>query len=306
MTTHTERLVTDDAPRAARKERPYRTRGSADIMKPSLGGLILRYALMAILLVILVFPFVWQLATSFMSPNDDIYEFPPNLIPSEPTFDNYAQVFRTVPVLDYARNSLMLGLGSVVTSTLTSVIGGYALGCLRFRGKAIVMAILFSTLLLPGEVTLTSQYLTIKSLGLANTLWGVFLPGAVGAVNILLMAAVCRSIPKDTLEAATIDGATTWQRIRHIVWPNVRGMVAVVALFSFIGSWDDFLWPLVVLSDPANYTLTVGLQYLSSTFSANPRVIAAGTMIALIPIVILFATLQKQFFKGVEEGSVKG
>ncbi len=237
---------------------------------------------------------------------EDIYGFPPDLIPHQFTLSNYTEVFRTIPVLDYAWHSLLVGVGTVVSTILFSTLGGYALGCLTFRFKAVVMVILFSTLLLPGEVTLTSQYLTVKSLGLANTLWGVFLPGAIGAVNVLLMAAACRMIPPETLEAATIDGATTLQRLRHIVWPNVRGMVSVVALFAFIGAWDDFLWPLVVLSDPDKYTLTVGMQYLSSNFSANPRVIAAGTMIALIPIIILFAALQKHFFRGVEEGSVKG
>lgn len=289
-----------------RKQRPYRTRGSANIMKPSLGGLIAKYALMLVVLVIMVFPFLWQLSTSLKGAREDIYGFPPDLIPHALTLANYAEVFRTIPVLSYAWHSLLVGVGTVLTTVLFATLAGYALGCLRFRFKAVVMVILFSTLLLPGEVTLTSQYLTVKSLGLANTLWGVFLPGAIGAVNVLLMAAACRMIPAETLEAATIDGATTWQRLRHIVWPNVRGMVSVVALFAFIGAWDDFLWPLVVLSDPEKYTLTVGMQYLSSNFAANPRVVAAGTMIALIPIIILFAALQKHFFRGVEEGSVKG
>ncbi|QMU96503.1 carbohydrate ABC transporter permease [Microbacterium esteraromaticum] len=289
-----------------RRDRPYRTAGSADIMKPSLGGLIAKYALLIVVLGIMVFPFLWQLSTSFKGGSENIYDFPPTLIPQAPTVEHYAEVFRTIPVLDYARNSLMVGVGTVITNVIFATLGGYALGCLKFRGKGIVMAIFFSTLLLPGEVTLTSQYLTVKSLGLANTLWGVFLPGAIAAINVLLMAAACRMIPGDTLDAATIDGANTMQRLRHIVWPNIRGMVSVVALFSFIGAWDEFLWPLVVLSDPANYTLTVGMDYLNSTFGANPRVIAAGTMIALVPIIILFAVLQKQFFKGVEEGSVKG
>lgn len=287
-------------------ERAYRTRGSADIMKPSLGGLIGKYVLLVVVLGIMVFPFLWQLSTSFKGSAEDIYGFPPNLIPSAPTLDHYAEVFRTIPVLDYARNSLLVGVGTVITNVIFATLGGYALGCLKFRGKGIVMAIFFSTLLLPGEVTLTSQYLTVKSLGLANTLWGVFLPGAIAAINVLLMAAACRMIPADTLDAATIDGANTMQRLRHIVWPNIRGMVSVVALFAFIGAWDEFLWPLVVLSDPANYTLTVGMNYLNSNFGSNPRVIAAGTMIALVPIIVLFAVLQKQFFKGVEEGSVKG
>lgn len=289
-----------------RKDRPYRTRGSADIMKPSLGGLIGKYVLLLIVLAVMVFPFLWQMSTSFKGATENIYDFPPSLLPSAPTLDNYAEVFRTIPVIDYAWHSLLVGVGTVLTNVIFATLGGYALGTMKFRFKWVILAIFFSTLLLPGEVTLTSQYMTIKSLGLANTLWGVFLPGAIAAINVLLMMAACRMVPPDTLDAATIDGANVMQRLRHIVWPNIRGMVSVVALFAFIGAWDDFLWPLVVLSDPANYTLTVGMQYLSSNFAANPRVIAAGTMIALVPIIVLFAVLQKHFFRGVEEGSVKG
>lgn len=292
----------EDTPR----EKPYRDKGSADIMKPSKAGLVGKYALLIGVLTIMVFPFLWQLSTSLKGAGENIYDFPPSLIPAEPTLSNYAEVLRTIPVFDYAWHSLLVGVGTVLTNVVFATLAGYALGTMKFRYKWIILAIFFSTLLLPGEVTLTSQYLTIKSLGLANTLWGVFLPGAIAAINVLLMMAACRMIHPDTLDAATIDGANTMQRLRHIVWPNIRGMVSVVALFSFIGAWDDFLWPLVVLSDPANYTLTVGMQYLNSSFAANPRVIAAGTMIALIPIIVLFASLQKHFFRGVEEGGIKG
>lgn len=288
------------------REVPWRRRGESNIFKPSPGGLALRYILLIVVLIIAIFPFLWQLSTSLKGAAEDIYSFPPNLIPSEPTLEHYKTVANTVPVVRYAWHSLLVALGSVVSNTLLATMGGYALGCMRFKGKWVVMAIFLSTMLLPGEVTLTSQFLTIKSLGLANTLWGVFLPGAIGAMNVLLMAVVCRNIPQDVLDAAAIDGATTWQRIRHIVWPNVRGMASVVALFSFIGAWDDFLWPLVVLSDPGKYTLTVGMQYLHSNFGSNPRVVAAGTIIALVPIIVLFASMQKYFFKGVEEGGVKG
>lgn len=292
----------EDTPR----EKPYRAKGSADIMKPSIGGLVGKYALLLGVLALMVFPFLWQLSTSLKGAGENIYDFPPSLIPAEPTLSNYAEVLRTIPVLDYAWHSLLVGGGTVLSNVVFATLAGYALGTMKFRYKWIILAIFFSTLLLPGEVTLTSQYMTIKSLGLANTLWGVFLPGAIAAMNVLLMMAACKMIHPDTLDAATIDGANTMQRLRHIVWPNIRGMVSVVALFSFIGAWDDFLWPLVVLSDPANYTLTVGMQYLNSSFAANPRVIAAGTMIALIPIIVLFASLQKHFFRGVEEGGIKG
>lgn len=138
---------------------------------------------------IMVFPFFWQLSTSFKGASENIYDFPPTMIPAEPTWDNYKEVFRTIPVLNYAWHSLLVGVGTVISNVIFATLGGYALGCLKFKGKAIIIAIFFSTLLLPGEVTLTSQYLTIKSIGLANTLWGVFLPGAIAAINVLLVSA---------------------------------------------------------------------------------------------------------------------
>lgn len=287
---------------------PFRRRGSFDMKKPTLGGLIARYAAMIVIFLISVGPFVWQLSTSFKGKNEDLYTFPPNLIPTDPTWQNYAEVMRTIPVISYAWHSLIVGVATVILNCVFSLLAGYAISCISFRGKGIIMALILSTLLLPGEVTLTSQYLTIKALGAANTLVGVILPGAIQAINVLLMATACRAIPKDILDAAVIDGASTMQRLRHIVWPNVRGMVMVVALMSFIGAWDDFLWPLVVLSDPAKYTLTVGMQYLASnqTLGVDPRMVAAGTIVALLPIVILFASTQKMFFKGVEAGGVKG
>ena len=270
------------------------------------GEMAMRYVFLAVLLIISVGPFLWQLGTSLKGPLDDIYSFPPKLIAEDFTTANYGTVMRTIPVIKYAWHSLLVALGTVASNAIFATLAGYAFGCIKFRGKGLFMALVLSTLLLPAEVTLTSQFLTIKSLGLANTLWGVFLPGAIGAINVLLMTTACASIPGAILDAAKIDGASTPQRIRHIVWPNVRGMVSVVALMSFIGAWDDFLWPLVVLTDPSKYTLTVGMQYLQSNFGSDPRVVAAGTMIALVPILVLFIVMQKQFFKGVESGAVKG
>ena len=288
------------------RERRWRRKGSGDFSKPTLTSLILRYVLLLFVLVLVIGPFLWQLSTSFKGPGDDLYTFPPNLIPVDPTVENYGKVTDIVPVYTYAWHSLLVAVGSVITNVVLSVFGGYALACMRFRGKMIALGILVSTMLLPGEVTITSNLLTINALGLANTLWGVFLPGAIAAMNVLLIATACRMIPKDVLDAATVDGATTWQRIRHIVWPNVRGMASVVAIFTFIGAWDDYLWPLMVLTNPNNYTLTVGMAYLNSNFSPDPRLIAAGTMVALIPIIVLFSIMQRFFFRGVQEGAVKG
>jgi ABC-type glycerol-3-phosphate transport system permease component len=297
------------APQAAppkRRNRPWRTRGAGGFGKPTLAGLILRYVLLVIMLLIAVGPFVWQLATSLKGPMEDIFAFPPRLLPEQFTLANYAEVARTIPVLKYAWHSLLVAGTGALANVVLATLAGYALGALKFRGKAIAMGILLSTLLLPGEVTIMSQFLTIRSLGLADSLAGVVLPGLIGAMNVLLMTAACRAIPRELLEAATIDGAGTWHILRNIVWPSVRGMASVVAIFAFIGGWDDFLWPLIVLSDPDNFTLTVGMQYLNSNLGSNPRVVAAGTVIALVPIIIFFAFFQKFFFRGVEEGAVKG
>lgn len=290
-----------------RFDRPWRQKGSSDMFKPSRGLVATQYLLLILGLFIALAPFIWQLSTSLKGAAEDIYVFPPHLIPQEPTFEHYGTVSRTIPVMSYTWHSLLVAVGSAVSNVFLATLAGYALGAMRFRGKGIAIAILLSTLLLPAEVTLTSQYLTIKSLGLANSLWGVFLPKAVTVINVMLMATACRMIPESIVEASILDGASTMQRIRHVIWPNVRGMAAVVALFAFIEAWDDFLWPLVVLSDPAKYTLTVGMNYLSSsTLGTNPRVVAAGTIISLIPVIVLFASCQKFFFRGVQEGGVKG
>lgn len=299
-------------PQVARTEkartRKAKRNHSGMVGSSSVAGTVGRYVLLILMMFISIGPFIWQLSTSLKSNTEDIYAFPPDFIPDHPTFANYGEVMRSIPVIDYAWHSLFVAVCMVVTNVIFATLAGYALAIMKFRGKYIVMGLILSTLLIPGEVTFTSQYLTIKALGFANTLIGVFLPTAITAINVLLMTTAARSIPPAILDAATVDGANTFQRLRYIVWPNVRGMASVVALMSFIQAWDDFLWPLVVLADPDKYTLTVGMQYLASnqTFGVNPRVEAAGTVIALLPIIILFAFTQKFFFRGVEEGGVKG
>ncbi|MFF5210978.1 carbohydrate ABC transporter permease [Streptosporangium sp. NPDC000396] len=265
-----------------------------------------RYALLLLVLLVTISPFLWQLSTSLKGMDEDIYTQTPSFIPSSPTLENYTKVAETIPVWSYARNSLVVAAIVVVGNAVGATLAGYAMAKLRFRGGKLLLGLFLATLVLPGEVTIVSQYVTVRSLGFADTLVGVALPGAIGMLNVLLMYTAFRAIPPELDAAATVDGANAWQRFRHIGLPNVRGMLSVIVIFAFIGAWDDFLWPLIVLTDPDKYTLTVGLQYLNGTFSANPRLIAAGTMIAFLPIVVVFAVLQRFFFKGVEEGAIKG
>ncbi|GAB2453410.1 carbohydrate ABC transporter permease [Xylanimonas ulmi] len=268
--------------------------------------LVVRYACLLVVLAVTIGPFLWQLSTSLKGPADDIYSSTPRLFPSDPTLANFIEAATKIPILGFAANSSLVALLVVGGNIIGATMAGYALARLRFRGRGVVLGAILATMLLPAESTIVAQYLTVRELGLADTLLGVALPAMVSMINILLMRQAFLAVPKELDEAAIVDGANVWQRFWRIGLPNVRGMVAVISVFAFIAAWDDFLWPLLVLTTPEKFTLTVGLQYLSGAFSSNPRVVAAGTMIAFIPIVVFFLVLQRQFFRGVDAGAIKG
>jgi multiple sugar transport system permease protein len=275
-------------------------------MKTAKAEIGLRYALLLMVLVLSIGPFLWQLATSLKAPIEDIYTYPPQFLPEHPTLANYGKVADALPIWGYALNSLIVGVASVSSNCLFAAMGGYALARMQFRGRTIAALLFLGTLLVPGEAVVISVFLTVRSMGLADTLAGVWLPGATGAINVLLLRNAFRALPAEVEEAAVVDGANAWHRFWRVGLPSVKGTLAVVAMLSFMGAWDDFLWPLIILSDPDKYTLTVGLQYLSGTFAGDQRLIAAGTMISVVPLLALFFSLQRYFFKGLGEGALKG
>ncbi|MFD8779159.1 carbohydrate ABC transporter permease [Streptomyces sp. NPDC059916] len=268
--------------------------------------LVLRYALLLAVLAITVGPFLWQLSTSLKGTHEDIFSSPPTFLPADPTLHNYERVADTIPVWDYAFNSLKVATANVVTNCVGSALAGYALARLRYRGRKIATLVFILAMLVPVESIVIAQFTTMRELGLNNTLVGVVLPGCIAAMNVLLMRNAFLNLPYEIEEAAYVDGANAWQRFLRIALPSVKGTLAVVAIFAFMGAWDDFLWPLIVLSDPAKSTLTIGLNYLHGTFANDERIVAAGTIIAVAPLIILFACLQRYFFRGVGEGAVKG
>ncbi|MFE8012259.1 carbohydrate ABC transporter permease [Streptomyces antibioticus] len=270
------------------------------------GELALRYLLLLAVLALTVGPFLWQLSTSLKGPTEDIYSSPPAFLPADPTLDNYTRVADTVPVWDYALNSLKVATANVVTNCAGSALAGYALARLRYRGRRAATLAFVLAMLVPVEAIIIAQFTTMRELGLNNTLVGVVLPGCIGAMNVLLMRNAFLNLPYEIEEAAFVDGANVWQRFLRIALPSVKGTLAVVAIFAFMGAWDDFLWPLIVLSDPSKFTLTIGLNYLHGTFANDERLVAAGTVIAVAPLIVLFACLQRYFFRGVGEGAVKG
>ncbi|MFF8576207.1 carbohydrate ABC transporter permease [Streptomyces sp. NPDC015408] len=268
--------------------------------------LVLRYLLLLGVLALTIGPFLWQLSTSLKGPTEDIFSSPPKFLPSDPTLHNYERVADTIPVWDYALNSLKVAATNVVTNCVGAALAGYALARLRYRGRRVATLVFILAMLVPVEGIIIAQFTTMRELGLNNTLVGVLLPGCVSALNVLLMRNAFLNLPYEIEEAAYVDGANVWQRFCRIALPSVKGTLAVVAIFAFMGAWDDFLWPLIVLSDPSKFTLTIGLNYLHGTFANDERLVAAGTIIAVAPLIALFACLQRYFFRGVGEGAVKG
>jgi len=266
----------------------------------------LRYVLLLVVLAVTVGPFLWQLSTSLKSTTEDIYTSPPQLWPQHPTLHNYARVADIIPVWHYALNSLTVSAASVLTNCVGASMAGYALARLRFHGRALAGLAVVAALLVPFESIVIAQFTMARDLQINNSLLAVMLPGAVGALNVLLMRNAFTHLPYEVEEAAVIDGANVWQRFTRIALPAVKGTLAVVAIFAFMNAWDDFLWPLIVLSDPDRFTLTVGLNYLHGTFQSDPRLVAAGSVIAVAPLIVMFACLQRYFFRGVGEGAVKG
>ncbi|MFE9412705.1 carbohydrate ABC transporter permease [Streptomyces sp. NPDC006704] len=266
----------------------------------------LRYLALVVVLLVMTGPFLWQLSTSLKGATEDIYTSPPRLLPQHPTVDSYRHVAEIIPVWDFVWNSVKVALSNVATNVVGAAMAGYALARLRFKGRAAAKTVFVLALLVPMEATMLAQFATMRSLDLNNTLVAVVLPGCIGAMNVLLMRNAFSAIPYEIEEAAIVAGANVWQRFTRIALPAVKGTLAVVAIFSFMGAWDDFLWPLIVLSDSEHFTLTVGLNYLHGTFSDNQRVVAAGTIIAVAPLIVMFACLQRLFFRGVGEGAVKG
>jgi len=267
---------------------------------------VVQYVLLVLMFLLLAGPLLWQISLSLKGASDDVYATPPQFVPGHPTLHNFTEVLRTIPVFRYVLNSVVVAAIVVAGNVVGATLAGYALGRLRFRGRGIIMGIILAAMLVPTETIMISQFLIVRSMGLQNTLLGVALPTLIAALNVLLMRNAFAGIPYELEEAARIDGANAWQRFYRICVPQVKEVITVVAIFSFVGAWNDFLWPLIVLSDDSHYTLTVGLNRLHGTFYDDPRLIAAGTVIALIPIIVFFAFLQRHFFRGLESGGLKG
>lgn len=269
-------------------------------------GAVIKYVVLVLVFILLAGPLVWELALSFKGAGDNVYAMPPYLFPKTPTWNNFIQAMKRVPMVHYFTNTIVVVILSVVGNLVGCTMAGYAFGCLKFRYKKIGYALFVLAILIPTEGIMIANFMTIKSFGLINTLIGVALPTIIAPLNVILMTNAFRSVPDELIEAAKVDGANVWQRFVRICVPQVKGTMTVIGILSFVNAYNDFLWPLLVLNDDDHYTLTLGLNRLQGTFYTDPRLVAAGAILSMVPIIVFFAIFQRFLFQGLQEGGIKG
>jgi len=268
------------------------------------GGILINLALWAIAL-FAVAPLAWMLSVSLMAPGEASH-FPPSLLPAYPTIGNFVALFASNDMARYLLNSLALAVLATLLSLTFNVMAGYAFAKLRFRGRDRIFRLLLTALVIPAQVAMIPLFLMLKSLGLVNSFAGVLVPSIATVFGIFLVRQYALSIPDEMLEAARIDGASETRIFRVIVLPTLKPILATLATFSFLSSWSDFLWPLIVLNDSAKQTLPVALANLSREHVQDVELMMAGSMVTLVPVLLLFLFLQRYYLAGLMAGSVKG
>ncbi len=262
--------------------------------------------------ILCVLPFLWLLSTALKGRSENIFAYPPVFIPRDFTFDNFKEVLKLVPILRYVLNSLIVAFIAVFSNILFSALAAYPLARMNFLGKKVIFFSILATLMIPFQAIMVPIYLIILKLNLIdsystlNGYLGLILPFAVNAFGIFLLRQAFLTIPKEIEESAVVDGCNSLQIFAKILLPMIKPQIAVLAIFTFISSWGEFLWPSIVLTNENLYTLPVGINNMSSTFGADYRLVAAGAVISIIPILIFFLSLQKYFIKGETQGAVKG
>ncbi len=276
--------------------------------RPKATGLAqaLQLALLLVVALAMLLPLIWLVSTSLKGPAEDIFTSPPALLPSQPSLEAYRRLFTDNPMLGYILNSTIVSGIAVVANLLFCSLAAYPLARMRFAGRGMVLALVVATILIPFQVVMIPLYLLMVQLGLRNTLLALILPQAATAFGIFLLRQSFAGVPAELEEAARIDGCTPLGEWWNVMVPAARADLITLAMFVFIGTWSDFLWPLVILDDPKLYTLPLGLQQLASSFSLDWRLVAAGSVVSILPVLAVFIGLQRYILPSASGDAVKG
>lgn len=277
----------------------------ARIRLPASAGQLLRYPLLIGISALFFFPILVVLSTSFKPPTE-IFSLPPQLWSEHWTLDNYVEAFEAMPFVRYLVNTALLSSVSVLGQLLSSPLVAYGLSKIRWRGRDGLLLLVISTMMLPPQVTLIPVYLLWNKIGLIGTYWPLLIPQFFGsAFFIFMLRQFFRGIPDELLDAARVDGASEFRIYRSIVLPVARAALVTVAIFTFMWTWTDFLLPLIYLTDPSQYTLSIGLYAFFSEHGVQWGALMAASLMMSLPLVLLFLFAQKQFIQGVSITGLK-
>jgi putative chitobiose transport system permease protein len=263
----------------------------------------LRYLLLCAIALVCVFPFWWTLVTA-LSTEGNPFAFPPAFWPRSPSLANFAEVFDAIPLLAFFRNSVVIAACTVFWKLALCSLAAYPLARMHFRGRRLIFGVILATLVLPSEVNFLVNFITVTQLSLVDTYTGVILPNVVTAVAILLLKQAFEEVPQDLIDAARVDGASEWIIFSRIMLPLIAPWLATVGILTAVEAWNEYIWPSIVMSKPDEFPLSVGVLYLRGTFGSSTRVIAAGTVITIVPTLAVFLFTQRFFMRGMD-GAVK-
>ena len=272
----------------------------------ALGANALQLVLLLLLALAMLLPLLWLVSTSLKGPAENIFTSPPALLPAHPSLEAYGRLFRDNPMGTYLLNSTIVSGLAVIANLIFCSLAAYPLARMRFAGRGLVLALVVATILIPFQVVMIPLYLLMVQVGLRNTLWALIIPQAATAFGIFLLRQSFLGVPVELEEAARSDGCSPIGEWWNVMIPAARADLITLAMFVFIGTWSDFLWPLVILDDPKLYTLPLGLQQLASSFSLDWRLVAAGSVVSILPVLAIFIGLQRHILPSASGDAVKG
>ena len=266
---------------------------------------LLLHAALVLGALVALLPLVWMVSASLM-PAGDVNSFPPHLLPRRVTFEHYRSIFTRLDMGRYLVNSAIVATTVTIVSLLINSMAGYAFAKLRFKGRDRTFRLLATGLVVPVQVAMLPLFLLMKQMGLINTYWGVIIPSLASIFGIFLIRQYALAFPDELLDAARIDGAGELRIYFSIVLPTIAPVLATLAIWTFLTTWNDFMWPLIVLSDENRYTLPVALANLVGEHVQDTELMMAGSVVTTLPVLLVFLFLQRYYVQGVMAGSVKG
>ena len=259
---------------------------------------ILTYAALIIGSLIMIFPFVWMILTSLKTVPESM-QVPPTIFPNEMITSNFGDAMKSLPFLKLYLNTGLMIFFRVICAVAFSSMAGYAFAMLEFRGKKLLFGIVLVQMSLPSQIFIIPQYQMVAKMGLANTIFALVFPGIVSAFGVFFLRQTYLGIPKEIGEAAYLDGCNQWQTFYKVMFPLTGTSVAALTIFTAVFAYSDLMWPLVVNSDLNMMTLSSGLATLRGQFSTNFPILMAGSLLAMLPMVILYLIFQRQFIEGI-------